>query len=197
VNAGTLVISGDHSAAAGAQVTRVITGALTNTAGPVLHLTAASAPAPGGYVLATANGGTSALPMTVTGFTGDVLSIPGNNLVLTVSGSDGIANLLEFALGGGPAGLGYGPAAQGDRGHHELLFRLRSVGRIRGGGDPDDRIRHHTGVMSILCGDSRERPPVSGPPVTIKDKGDGSHHVKVTVPKAGETKLFGRLKASK
>jgi hypothetical protein len=33
--------------------------------------------------------------------------------------------------------------------------------------------------------------------VTITDNGGGTHHVKVTVPKAGNPSLFGRLKAVK
>jgi hypothetical protein len=39
--------------------------------------------------------------------------------------------------------------------------------------------------------------PVAGPPVTITDNGGGTHHVKVTVAKAGNSKLFGRLNAVK
>jgi fibronectin-binding autotransporter adhesin len=171
VNAGTLIISGNHTAAtgtltvaanatlgglgalggnvtfdasgihslplaatSGAQVPRTIGGALTHTAGSVLNLTAAGAPAPGVYTLVTANGGIAGLP-TLTGFTGGTLSLSGDSksLLLTISSGtgydawatsngltganngatqdadfDGISNILEYVLGGIPVGAGAG-----------------------------------------------------------------------------------------
>ena len=87
--------SGGHHALAvaatsGAQVTRVITGALDLLAGNILDLTSSGAVAGGTYVLVTATGGITGTPTTVTlngGVTGTV-SVNGNNLELVVSGND-------------------------------------------------------------------------------------------------------------
>jgi autotransporter-associated beta strand protein len=147
VNAGTLAGNGNiggnvsiasgatHSLAVaatpGAQVTRAITGTLTLTAGNILDLTAASTPAAGEYVLATATTAISGTPTTINynGIPGtvtvDTVSNP-KRLLLTVTGgtpysiwaggfipsdvsnpalnfdSDSLTNLQEFAFGTNP-----------------------------------------------------------------------------------------------
>ena len=79
------------AATAGAQVTRAITGTLTLTSGNILDLTAASTPAAGEYVLATATTAITGTPTTINynGITGvvsvDTVSTP-KRLLLTVSG---------------------------------------------------------------------------------------------------------------
>lgn len=129
----TIESGGRHAlsvaATSGTQVTRAIAGSLTLTPGHILDLSATTPPAPGTYILATATGGITGTLGTVnlTGLTGSV-AINGNNLELTIAGSsgftswiggfglaladqdpaddpdsDGISNLLEFALNGTPS----------------------------------------------------------------------------------------------
>ena len=86
----TIESGGHHALAIAAtpatQITRTITGPLTLTSGNILDLTAATQPAAGVYVLATATGGITGTPATVnrSGFSG-TLAIAGNNLQLTVA----------------------------------------------------------------------------------------------------------------
>lgn len=222
----TIAAGGIHSLAVaatpGTQVTRIITGLLTNTSGSILNLTAASAPAPGVYTLVTAAGGISALPTTVTGFTGGVVSISGNNLILTVSSasaydswasakgltsanngatqdpdSDGVSNLLEFVLDGNPLASDTTklPKSSQDATNFYFDFDRRddSVGEAT--------LTFESGTTLVAWPTSIAIPssntPVAGPPVTITDNGGGTHHLKVTVAKSGNTTLFGRLKAVK
>ena len=130
---GNLTInSGAHhalavAATAGAQVTRAITGTLTLTAGNILDLTAATTPAAGTYVLATATTAITGTPTTVNynGISGtvsvDTTSSP-QRLLLTVTAAsgyagwastnapsgtaaddynkDGVSNGVEYILGG-------------------------------------------------------------------------------------------------
>lgn len=129
----TIESGGRHAlavaATSGTQVTRAIAGSLTLTPGHILDLSAATTPAPGTYILATAAGGITGTLGTVnlTGLTGSV-AINGNNLELTVAGpsgftswiggfglaladrdpaddpdNDGLSNLLEFVLNGTPS----------------------------------------------------------------------------------------------
>ncbi|RYD19686.1 MAG: hypothetical protein EOP88_18030 [Verrucomicrobiaceae bacterium] len=224
----TIAANGIHSLAVaatpGAQVTRTITGLLTNTAGSVLDLTTTGTPAAGVYTLVTANGGISALPTTVTGFTGGVVSISGNSLILTVGGGggsaydswatakgltgvnngatqdpdfDGISNVLEFVLDGNPltSDTGKLPVTTQDATNFYFDFNRRN-----------DSVTEATltfesgttlGSWPTTVAIPSSATPVAGPPVTITDNGNGTHHVKVTVAKAGNTKLFGRLKAVK
>ena len=116
------------AATAGAQTARLITGTLSLDAGNVIDLSAATAPAAGTYVLASASGGITGTPGTVNlnGIGGSV-SVAGNNLQLTVASvatgysswlalypsltdttpggdpdNDGVKNLLEYVLNGNP-----------------------------------------------------------------------------------------------
>ena len=115
------------AATSGVQVARTIPGLLTLDAGHVLDLVAATTPANGTYVLATASGGIVGSIGTVilTGLAGTV-AISGNSLILTVGGSpystwantflpgndvsnpagdndqDGLTNQQEFAFGLSP-----------------------------------------------------------------------------------------------
>jgi autotransporter-associated beta strand protein len=129
----TIESGGRHAlavaATSGTQVTRAIAGSLTLTPGHILDLSAATTPAPGTYILATAAGGITGTLGTVnlTGLTGSV-AINGNNLELTVAApsgfaswiggfglaladrdpaddpdNDGLSNLLEFVLNGTPS----------------------------------------------------------------------------------------------
>jgi fibronectin-binding autotransporter adhesin len=126
------VASGGHlalavAAAPGSQVPLQITGALILDSGNILDLTAAPTPADGVYTLATAASGVTYTAGTVNliGVSG-VVSVSGNNLILTVGGggsnyaswaaangipgqpaegdfdNDGLSNLLEYALGKNP-----------------------------------------------------------------------------------------------
>lgn len=224
----TITASGIHSLAVaatpGAQVTRTITGSLTNDVGSVLNLTVGSAPADGVYTLVTANGGISDLPSTVTGFTGGTLSISGNSLILTVDGGggsaydswatskgltganngatqdpdfDGISNVLEFVLDGNPltSDTGKLPVSTQDATNFYFDFNRRddSVGEAALTFEYGTTLASWPSTVAIPAAAT----PVAGPPVTITDNGGGTHHVKVTVPKAGNTKFFGRLKAVK
>lgn len=260
VNAGKLVISGNHSAATGAvtvaadatlagngnlggsvtiaangihslevaatpgaQVTRNIGGFLTNAAGSVLNLTTTGTPAAGVYTLVTATGGVT-LPTTITGYTGGVVSISGNSLILTVGGGggsaydswatakgltganngaiqdpdfDGISNVLEFVLDGNPltSDTGKLPVTTQDATNFYFDFNRRddSVAEAALTFEHGTTLASWPNTVAIPSAAT----PVVGPPVTITDNGGGTHHVKVTVPKAGNTKLFGRLKAVK
>jgi autotransporter-associated beta strand protein len=260
VNAGTLVISGDNSAATGAvtvatdatlggngnlggsvtiaaggihslavaatpgaQATRTITGSLTNTAGDILNLTTAAAPDPGVYTLVTATGGISAVPTTITGFVGGVVSISGNSLILTVPGAsaydswasskgltganngptqdngdfDGIPNLLEFVLNGDPLASDTSklPKLTEDATNFCFDFDRRddSVAEVTLTFEYGSTLAAWPSSVAIPANNT----PVAGPPVTIIDNGGGTHHVKVTVPKSGNPVLFGRLRAVK
>lgn len=222
----TISANGIHSlavaATSGAQVTRTITGSLTNTAGSILNLTAATTPAPGVYTLVTANGGISALPTTVTGYTGGVVSISGNSLILTVSSPsaygdwatakgltgannganddpdfDGISNIIEFALDGDPLASDTSklPVSSEDATNFHFDFDRRddSVSEVALTFEYGTTLASWPSSVAIPSNNT----PVAGPPVTITDNGGGTHHVKVTVAKSGNPKLFGRLKAVK
>lgn len=109
----TIQSGGTHTlavaATSGSQVTRTIGGSLTLDSGNILSLTAATAPAAGTYILATATGGITGTPGTVSlapEITGTV-TISGNNLVLTVpaaSDYDTWAGPSGFNLSQGPTG---------------------------------------------------------------------------------------------
>jgi autotransporter-associated beta strand protein len=91
------------------QVTRLIGGSLDLSAiGDILALDAASTPAAGTYILATATGGITGSPETInqTGVSGG-FTIVGNNLVLTVGGND-------YDDWAGPSGFNLTQAATGD-----------------------------------------------------------------------------------
>jgi autotransporter-associated beta strand protein len=261
VNAGTLIISGNNSAATGdvlvaanatlggngslggkvtiaadgihsltvaaspgLQVTRTITGSLTNTAGSVLNLIAAGAPAAGTYTLVTANGGISALPTSVTGFTGGVVSLSGDgkSLLLTVGGAsaydswasakglagsnngpsqdpdfDGVSNLLEFALDGNPLASDTGklpkPSQDATNFYFDFDRRDDSIAEVNLALEYGTTLVSWPSSVAIPSSNT----PVAGPPVTITDNGNGTHHVQVAVAKSGNPKLFGRLKAVK
>jgi len=78
----------DVAAAPGSQDPLNITGILTINSGNFIDLTSAATPANGVYVLATANGGITYTPGTVSAGFGTV-SVSGNNLILTVAGGGG------------------------------------------------------------------------------------------------------------
>jgi hypothetical protein len=195
---------------------------LTHAAGAVLNLSAATTPAPGVYTLVTANGGVSGLPTTVTGFTGGVVSISGNSLVLTVASPspygdwatakgltgannganddpdfDGMSNLLEFVLNANPLASDASklPVSTQDSTNFYFDFDRRDDSVT------DAALTFEHGTTLASWPDTVAIPsnntPVAGPPVTITDNGNGTHHVKITVAKAGNTRLFGRLKAVK
>ncbi|MEO8614092.1 MAG: autotransporter-associated beta strand repeat-containing protein [Luteolibacter sp.] len=112
----------------GSQIPLQISGTLNLAGGNIVDLTASVAPANGVYILATAAGGVTYTAGTVnhTGVSG-VVSVSGNNLILTVGGGgggnyaswanangipgepasgdfdkDGLTNLVEYALGKNP-----------------------------------------------------------------------------------------------
>ncbi len=222
----TIAANGIHAltlaATPGAQVTRIIGGALTHMTDSVLNLTAATAPAEGVYTLVTATGGISALPTTITGFTGGVVSIAGNSLILTISthplydawatlkgltaanngatqdpDSDGISNLLEFVLNGDPLASDTGklPITSQDATNFYFDFNRRddSVTEVPLTFEYGTTLEVWPSSVAIPSDNTL----IDGPPVTITDNGDGTHHLKLTVAKDGNTSLFGRLKAEK
>lgn len=222
----TIAANGIHSlalaATPGAQVTRTIGGSLSNIAGSILNLTSASTPAPGVYTLVTATGGISTLPTTITGFTGGVVSISGNSLILTIASpsaygdwattkgltgsnngptddpdSDGVSNLLEFALDGDPQASDTGklPTSTEDATNFYFDFNRRddSLAEVTLTFEHGTTLASWPSSVAIPS----DKTPIAGPPVTITDNGGGTHHVKVTVAKSGNPKLFGRLKAEK
>ncbi len=258
VNAGTLVVNGNHAGATGAvtvaanatlggngnlggnvtisangihslavattpgtQVTRTITGSLTNLSGNILNLTASSVPAAGVYTLLTGTGGISALPSSITGFTGGVVSISGNSLILTVSNSaygtwassksltganngstqdpdfDGIPNILEFVLDGNPLASDTGklpkPSQDATNFYFDFDRRDDSVAEVTLALEYGTALAVWPSSVAIQSNNNL----ITGPPVTITNNGGGTHHLKVSVAKSGNTKLFGRLKAVK
>ncbi|MES2924411.1 MAG: autotransporter-associated beta strand repeat-containing protein [Verrucomicrobiota bacterium] len=218
----TIAANGIHSlavaATAGAQVPRIISGSLTNTAGSILNLTAAITPAPGVYPLVTA-ASISALPTSVTGFTGGTVSISGTSLILTIHGPaytawaaskgltptnngptqdpefDGISNLLEFVLDGNPLASDPGKLPKPTEDATNFYFDFdRSDDSVTEVTLTFEYGRTLVAWPSTVAIPSNNT-PIAGPPVTITDNGGGTHHVKVTVAKAGNTQLFGRLNA--
>ncbi|MES2920812.1 MAG: autotransporter-associated beta strand repeat-containing protein [Verrucomicrobiota bacterium] len=213
------------AATPGAQVKQTVSGLLTHTGGDILNLTAVAQPDDGNYILATANGGIVSAPTTVnySGIVDGSVSVMGNNLVLTVGGTpytnwaiskglhgdpnanngatqdpdfDGISNALEFVLDGNPLASDTGklPVPSQDATNFYFDFDRRD--------DAGEMIlTFESGTTLTLWSASvpipSNRSPIAGPPVTITDNGGGTHHVKVTVAKSGDTTLFGRLKAVK
>ncbi len=119
------------AATPGAQATRVIGGSLNHLSGSVLTLTAASQPIDGEYIIATA-GGIALDPSTtinLVGIADAVVSVLGNNLVLTVgeggSGPGGFgtwASHPEIDLPSGSAGFSDNPDNDGfDNGIEYIL----------------------------------------------------------------------------
>jgi autotransporter-associated beta strand protein len=222
----TIEASGIHSLAVaatdGAQDIRTLGGALTNATGSILHLTAAVTPAPGVYTLVNASS-ISGLPTTVTGYTGGVVSISGNSLILTVPSAsaydawalakgltganngpeqdngdfDGIPNVLEYVLDGNPLAPDNGklpkPSEDATNFYFDFDRRDDSVSEVALTFEYGDTLQTWPSNVAIPANNT----PVAGPPVTITDNGGGTHHVKVTVAKAANSKLFGRLNAVK
>ena len=222
----TIAANGIHSLAVaatpGAQVTRTIAGSLTHTSGSILNLTAAATPAPGVYTLVTATGGISALPTTLTGFNGGVVSISGNSLILTIASpsaygdwattkgltganngatddpdADGVSNVLEFTLDGDPLASDTSklPVSSQDASNFYFDFNRRddSLAEVTLTFEYGTTLASWPSSVAIPS----DNTPIAGPPVTITDNGGGTHHVKVTVAKSGNPSLFGRLKAEK
>lgn len=110
---------------------------------------------------------------------------------------DGISNILEFVLNGNPLASDTGklPISSQDASNFYFDFDRR-----------DDSVAEVT--LTFQYGTTLASWPLSvaiplnnslivGPPVTVTDNGGGTHHLKVTVAKSGNTQLFGRLKAVK
>ena len=206
------------AATPGAQVARTISGALTLTAGNVLDLTAATTPADGSYTLLTANGGItgSATTVNLNGIDG-VVSVAGNSLVLTVGASgydswaasqglteankgpdldpelDGIANLLEFVLGGEP--LASDPSILPDLAvtSSDFVFTFTRSDES----EAEAALAFQFG--STLAGWTNVTiGTVSAGPVTVTENGTAPDSVVVTIPRTSAVggKLFGRLNAT-
>ncbi|MES2923994.1 MAG: autotransporter-associated beta strand repeat-containing protein [Verrucomicrobiota bacterium] len=218
----TINASGIHSLAVaatpGAQVTRAITGTLTNISGNILNLAASSAPAVGVYTLVTATGGISALPTTITGFTGGVVSISGNSLILTVSDSaynswasskgltganngiildpdfDNVSNVLEFVLSGNP--LASDPLILPDPAVTATDFTFTFSRADQSKTEVGLTFQYGsdlTGWTNVAIGTE------SAGAVSITPNGTAPDTVVVTIPKNSVPggKLFGRLRAVK
>lgn len=219
----TIAASATHSLAVAAttasQDTSTITGTLA-MAGSTLNLTASSTPAAGVYTLATATAGITGLPGSIhyNGIKGtvstDTTSFP-NRLLLTITpydywaashapignadddyDNDGVANAIEFVLGG-------------DQSTRDLA-RLPAVSRA-GSNMTFSFIRDQQSVASNLIvtievGTNLTTWPdvftvgsdttSSTERVTVSNNGDGTDTVTLTVPATPGVGHFARLKVS-
>jgi hypothetical protein len=202
----------------GAQVSRTISGALTLAPGNILDLTAATTPADGSYTLVTANGGITGTVTTVNlnGIDG-VVSVVGNSLVLTVGASgydswaaskglteankggdldpefDGIANLLEFVLGGEP--LASDPSILPDLAVTPSDFVFTFTRSDESEAEAALVFQYGsslTGWTNVTIG------TVSAGQVAVTENGNAPDSVAVTIPRTNAVggKLFGRLNAT-
>ncbi|BCU77037.1 autotransporter-associated beta strand repeat-containing protein [Luteolibacter sp. LG18] len=217
------VASGAHqaisvAATSGAQVTRVISGALTLTAGNILDLTAGATPADGTYTLVTANGGITGTPTTVnlSGITGTVV-VSGNSLVLIVGSGydswaaskgltaanngptqdpdgDGISNLLEFTLGGEPLTSDRSILPTQTVTPTDFIFTFHRAD------ESEIEITLTFQYGSDLAGWSNVAVgATSAGQVTVTENGAAPDTVVVTIPRSSAVggKLFGRLRGTK
>jgi len=230
----TIEAGGTHALAVaatpGAQVTRAITGALDlSEIGDILALTAASPPADGTYILATATGGITGTPESVTqsGVSG-TFAINGNNLELTVSSGspfdtwaaaegldgspgkeagfdddpdgDGVANGLEWILGGNPldgqSGSLISTTATASGGL--TLDFTRNEDSI---GEATLTVQYNTDLGTVwsnaTIGATSSGPDANGVTIDI-DTGAAPDEVTVNIPASNSFggKLFARLKAT-
>lgn len=110
---------------------------------------------------------------------------------------DGITNLMEFVLNGNPqvSDTNKLPVMTQDATNFYFDFNRRddAVPEVSLTFEHGSTLAAWPGTVAIPAATDG----VAGPPVAITTNGDGTHHVKVTIPKNGATKLFGRLKAEK
>ncbi|MEO5914395.1 MAG: autotransporter-associated beta strand repeat-containing protein [Luteolibacter sp.] len=110
---------------------------------------------------------------------------------------DGISNVLEFVLNGNPLASDTGklPISSQDASNFYFDFDRRddSVAEVTLTFEYGTTLASWPSSVAIPSNNNL----VTGPPVTVTDNGGGTHHLKVTVAKAGNTQLFGRLKAVK
>ncbi|NQX00371.1 autotransporter-associated beta strand repeat-containing protein, partial [bacterium] len=218
----TIQSGGRHSLAIGAtpgtQATRLITGTLTLDAGNILDLTAAATPADGTYVLATVTGGITGTPTTVNlpGGVSGTVAINGNNLEFTVGSggysswastngltganngptqdpdNDGIANSLEFALGGNPLASSTGvlPVLTTDATNFIFTFTRQDASEA----EVTLNFQYGSnlaGWTDVAIG------ATSSAGVNIVEGDAVTDVITVTIAKGANTTLFGRLKAVK
>ncbi len=215
--------AGDIAATPGAQIPLTITGALTINSGNFIDLSAAATPSTGVYVLATATGGLTFTPGTVTlaGVSG-VVSKSGNDLILTVSSNDnyttwansksltglnngatldpdndGISNLLEFILGGNPLTSdtpSIMPALTLDASNFYFTFNRADESEAQTV-QTFQYGTNLTGWSDVTIGAISVLPVVS----ITENAGAAPDTVVITIPRSNAVggKLFGRLKAVK
>lgn len=110
---------------------------------------------------------------------------------------DGISNILEFILNANPLSSDTGklPISSQDASNFYFDFDRRddSVAEVTLTFEYGTTLASWPSSVAIPSNNSL----IVGPPVTVTDNGGGTHHLKVTVAKSGNTQLFGRLKAVK
>jgi len=219
----TIAAGATHSLAVAATTAGQDTSAITGTlamSGSTLNLTAASTPAAGVYVLATATVGITGFPTTINanGITGtvsvDTASTP-KRLLLTVTpyqawaatnsptgvsdgdfDNDGVPNAIEFVLGGDKDTKDHGklPAVTTTGGNLTFTF-------VR------DQDSVHASVSTVieLSATLTSWPDVftvgadtanSTEGITVSDNGNGTDTITLTIPQAAGTQKFGRLKVT-
>lgn len=218
------------AATAGTQATRVISGSLTLEAGNVLDLTAAAPLADGTYILATATGGIVGTPTTVNlpGEVTGIVSVEGNNLQLVVGSAsafdswasaagltagvndgpaqdpdfDGIANSLEFVLGGNPLASSSAilPSLNVTDTHFVFTFTRKDES------ESEVALAFNWGSNltwpnSVVVGEVSAAADSNGVAVTVTEGAETSDPdtIAVSVPRSNAVagKLFGRLSATK
>lgn len=221
----TIAAGAVHSLAVASATPGQDTSAITGTlamAESTLHLTAASTPAAGVYVLATAAVGITGFPLFINynGITGtvslDTASTP-NRLLLTVTGSpydtwaainapasdpdgdfdgDGVSNAVEFVLGGDKDtnDLGKLPTVATPGGNMTFTFM-----RDRDSIDPSVSVAIEVGTDLATWPDVftvGTDTATSTPGVTVTDNRDGTDTITLAVPQALDTEKFARLKVT-
>lgn len=219
----TIAAAATHSLAVAAtpagQDTSVITGALAMS-GSTFNLTAASAPAAGVYVLATAAGGVTGAPASIqyNGIKGtvsvDTTSIP-NRLLLTITpydswsvtnastgnpdddfDNDGVPNVIEFVLGGTASTRDLAKLPTVATAGTNMTF---SFLRNRDSVHPSHTVAIETGTtltawpnVYTVGADTA----TSSTGITVTNHGNGTDTVTLSVPQASDTVKFARLKVT-
>ncbi|MFD0893892.1 tandem-95 repeat protein [Luteolibacter ambystomatis] len=200
----------DVAASPGAQVTRTIAGILTLDSGNIIDLSAASTPAAGTYVLATASSisgtpGTVNLPAGVSG----TVSIVGNNLQLTIgsgfmasnapAGNDATAARSTLALA-----LGTDPATANSSASGTGITTRQSGGNFIVTFSRDDASENSGRQLLVDAGDSPgvwtqvfvigATTATSSPGVEVIENGGTPDTIIVTIPLNGCPSHFARLR---
>jgi len=219
----TIAAGAMHSLAVAATTAGQDTSAITGTlamAGSTLNLTAASTPAAGVYVLATATVGITGSPLFINtnGIKGtvsvDTSSTP-KRLLLTVTpyqawaatnsptgvpdddfDNDGVPNAIEFVLGGDKNTKDLAKLPTVATSGANMTF---SFVRDRDSIDPGVSVTIEVGTNLTTWPDVftvGTNTASSSVGVTVSDNGNGTDVITLTIPQASDTRKFGRLKVT-